>query len=140
MKKFIVILSLFLGGFVLTAKAQDDANERSTRQQKIEALYIAFMTKELNLTETEAQKFWPVHKEYDNEVKGVNMEMPELQRQQAVLDIKKKYQERFVKILGNTRTDDFFRKDMEFRKQLVERLRNMREQRKANGQRPRGNQ
>lgn len=140
MKKILIILSFFIGGFAFTAHAQDESNERSTRQQKIEALYIAFITRELNLNETEAQKFWPVHKEYDNEIKTVSPDMPELQRQQAILDIKKKYQERFNKILGSQRTDDFFRKDLEFRKQLVERLRKLREERNKNGQRPRRNQ
>lgn len=140
MKKILLIFSFFIGGLAFNAHAQDDSNDRSTRQQKVEALYIAFITRELNLTESEAQKFWPVHKEYDNEIKTVSPDMPELQRQQAILDIKKKFQERFVKILGNQRTDDFFRKDLEFRKQLVERLKKLREQRNGNGPRPRRNQ
>lgn len=101
-------------------------NVRTERAEKIEALYIAFITRELKLTEEEAQKFWPVHTQYDDETRNIKADMPELDRQQAILNIMKKYQDRFSKIIGNGRTDDFFRKDAEFRKKLTERLGKMR--------------
>jgi Skp family chaperone for outer membrane proteins len=98
------------------------------KEQKIQALYVAYITQELKLTEEEAQKFWPVHAQYDNEIKALKSESSELERQQSVLNIKKKYQDRFTKILGAQRTNDFYIKDGEFRKKLIERLRNMRQQ------------
>ncbi|HRD57201.1 MAG TPA: hypothetical protein PK504_04090 [Ferruginibacter sp.] len=104
--------------------AQNDDNPKA---QKIEALYVAYITKELKLTEAEAQKFWPVHTQYDNEIRAVNTN-DELARQEAQLKIKKKYQDRFTKILGTERTNSFFVKDGEFRKKLVDRLRKMRQQ------------
>lgn len=97
------------------------------RAEKIEALYVAFITRELNLSEEDAQKFWPIHAQYDADLKGLKRDMPELDKQQAILNIKKKYQDKFIKVLGNSRTDDFYRKDAEFRKKLVERLQEMRE-------------
>lgn len=106
--------------------AQTGGNGKN--QQKIQALYIAYISQELKLTEDEAKKFWPVHSEYDNEIKSLRSETSELERQQAVLNIKKKYQERFTKILGAQRTNEFYIKDGEFRKKLVEKLRNMRQQ------------
>ncbi len=126
MKKFILSLVIF-AGFAAQAQPGND------RQEKVEALYVAYMTRELNLTEEDAQKFWPVHAQFDNEVKALKMESSELDRQQAVLNIKKKYQDRFTKILGATRTNDFFVKDGEFRKKLVERLKKMRQQNQGNG-------
>jgi hypothetical protein len=122
---------LLLGGF--GAFAQEDVNPN--REQKIQALYIAYITKELNLSESDAQKFWPVHAQYDTEIKAVSS-TDELARQQATLNIKKKYQERFTKILGQQRTNDFFIKDGEFRKKLVDRLRQMRQQRQGNNKKP----
>lgn len=113
--------------------AQDDKDNSQQREQKVQALYVAYITQQLKLTEDEAKKFWPVHAEFDGEIRSVKLDMPELERQQTVLNIKKKYQDRFSKIIGNSRTDDFFRTDAEFRKKLVERLRKMREN---NGQRP----
>ena len=105
-----------------------DKTDQPNREQKIQALYIAYMTRQLNLTEDEAQRFWPVHSLYENEIKGISKDQDELDKQQAVLDIKKKYQDRFVKIIGLPRTNDFFKKDNEFRKQMLERLKKMRQQ------------
>jgi hypothetical protein len=126
MNHFIIYILLVMG---VGAQAQPPNNNR---EQKIEALYIAYMTRELNLSEEDAQKFWPVHAQYDNEIKALKMETAELERQQAVLNIKKKYQDRFTRILGANRTNDFFVKDGEFRKKLIERLKNMRQQNQNN--------
>ena len=126
MKNFILSLLVF-AGFAAQAQPAND------RQQKVEALYIAYMTRELKLTEDEAQKFWPVHGQFDNEISALKIDATELDRQQAVLNIKKKYQDRFTRILGAQRTNDFFIKDGEFRKKLVERLRKMRQQNQGNG-------
>lgn len=123
--KHLILYIFLLCGF--TAEAQQGGKE-----QKIEALYVAYMTRELKLTEEDAQKFWPVHALYDGEIRALRSESSELDRQQAVLNIKKKYQDRFSKILGATRTNDFFIKDGEFRKKLIERLKNMRQQNQQN--------
>lgn len=121
MKHFIFSI-LILCGFA--AQAQPGGN----RGDKIEALYVAYITRELSLTEDDAKKFWPVHGQYDGEMKTLKGEDNEIERQQAVLNIKKKYQDRFIKILGAERTNNFFIKDGEFRKKLVDRLKNMRQQ------------
>jgi hypothetical protein len=126
MKHILLAISFFLGS-ISFGFAQENEADPVKREQKVQALYIAYMTQQLNLTEDEAQKFWPVHKLYHTDIKAIDFSKPELQRQQAVLDVKKKYYDRFSKILGNTRTDDFFRKDMEFQKKLIERLRKIRE-------------
>ena len=123
MKHLLTYIFLLLGTASF-AQPGDDGK----REQKIQALYVAYISQELKLTEEEAQKFWPVHSQYDNEIRGLKNESPELERQQAGLNIKKKYQDRFVKILGAQRTNDFYVQDGEFRKKLVERLRKMRQQ------------
>ncbi|HMT96851.1 MAG TPA: hypothetical protein PKC62_09205 [Ferruginibacter sp.] len=133
MKK-ILLTSIFFLGMLLPLFAQPGGDKPANDPgQKIQALYIAFISRELKLTEAEAQKFWPVHTEFDNEVKAVKPEMNELDRQQAVLNIKKKYQDRFVKIIGPDRTNNFYKVDAEFRKKLVERLQKLRQQRMNGG-------
>ncbi len=134
MKHILLFITLLTGSFSF-AYAQGDEPDAGKRAEKIQALYAAYMTQQLNLSEEEAQKFWPLHKQFDNDIKGIDQNIPELDRQQAILDVKKRYQERFTKILGNNRTDAFFRKDMEFRKKLVDTIRNRRQQNNAN-QRP----
>jgi GTP cyclohydrolase III len=127
MKHFFLYIFLFLG---FAAHAQQPEN--SNKEQKIQALYIAYMSKELKLSEDEAQKFWPLHSEFDNELRGVSTNLSVLERQQTVLNIKKKYQDRFSRVLGTGRTNEFFLKDGEFRAKLVERLKAMRQQNQQN--------
>lgn len=129
MKQLLLLVLLFTG---LVSQAQQPGS--ANREQKIEALYVAYMTKELKLNEDEAKKFWPIHTSYDQEVRAVRNESNEIERQQAVLNIKKKYQDRFVNVLGQERTNNFFIKDAEFRKKLVDQLRKMRQQNQQNRQ------
>jgi len=124
MKKYLLILITFLTA-AFSVTAQDDLPEGGAkRQEKIRALYVAFITEKLALTPDEAQKFWPVHTQFSNELKGVNKGLPELQKQQAQLDIKKKYQDGFNRILGNQRTERFFKLDGEFKQKLIDRIKN----------------
>lgn len=128
MKPLLLIFSIFLSSFGIVQAQEQREPDPIKKEQKIKALYVAYISQELKLTEDEAQKFWPVHTQFDSEIRTVKSDMSELDRQQAVLNVKKRYQDKFVKILGNDRANDFFRKDAEFRKKLVERLRNMRQQ------------
>ncbi len=129
MKKIVLffLLCLFFGMHVSAQQHQDQ------KSQKIQALYIAYITRELQLNETEAQKFWPLHNQYDTELKTIHLNnLPELEREEASLKVKKAYRDRFTKIIGTNRTDDFFKKDAEFRQKLIERLKERQEKRKDN--------
>jgi hypothetical protein len=130
MKKILLylLILIFWGSITNAQNAQPD-NEARNKGEKIKALYVAYMTKELSINETEAQKFWPVHQEYEQEMKSLmQKDMTELEREEGALNVKKKYQNRFSKIIGNDRTDDFYRKDGEFRKKLVEQIKKRRQQ------------
>jgi hypothetical protein len=121
MKKYLLILTLLLGSLSV-AFAQE--GEGMDKQEKIQALYVAYVTQQLQLTPDEAQKFWPLHTQFANELKGVNKDLPELDKEQARLNIKKKYQDNFSKILGANRCERFFKMNDEFKKKLRERLQN----------------
>ena len=123
MKHILLYISIFIC-FINMALAQPDP---AKREEKIQALYIAYVTQQLKLTEDEAQKFWPVHAQYDNEIKAVRSDLTELDHQQAALNVKKKYQDKFIKILGADRANEFFKTDAEFRKKMIERLRKLRQ-------------
>ncbi len=134
MKQFLITAALILNSF-FAATAQDvqPPADESLKQEKIQALYVAYITQQLQLTPEEAQKFWPVHTQFTNELKGVKKELPELEKQQTILNIKKKYQNNFNGILGNKRCERFFRMDGEFKRKLLERIR---KQRAGEPQRP----
>ena len=135
MKKFILYLVLAFAVFSAKAQTEDLGVDvqNPKKEEKIKALYVAYISQQLSLTADEAQKFWPVHSQYDAELKSINASnVSELDRQQAVLNVKKKYQGNFSKILGNERSNSFYKQDGEFRKKMVERLKQIRQQRKIN--------
>lgn len=123
MKKYILILIMLAGSFSM-AFAQDQGGDDLTRQEKIQALYVAYVTQQLQLTPDEAQKFWPLHTQFTAELKAVKKDLSELDKQQARLDIKKKYQDNFNKIIGANRCERFFRMESEFREKLKNRVNN----------------
>jgi hypothetical protein len=58
MKKNIIILFFISAGLF----AQPD------RHEKIRTLKIAYLTQELSLTSSEAEKFWPIYNEHDSRI------------------------------------------------------------------------
>jgi hypothetical protein len=142
MKKFLLYISFILVGFTSAAQSTDAEVEdqlNPKKEERIKALYVAYITRELNLTPDEAQKFWPVHAQYEAELKTINASTTdELVKQQSVLNVKKKYQANFNKLLGGDRCNNFYRQDAAFREKLRNRLKQMRQQRMNNGGRPDG--
>src|SRR6187402_2660825 len=61
LKKIFPILFLFLS---FSFYAQNDKNN-DTKEQ-IRAMKVAFFTTELDLTSSEAEKFWPIYNVYDD--------------------------------------------------------------------------
>jgi hypothetical protein len=122
MKKYILILTLLLGSLSMSFAQENQAVNEITKQERIKALYVAYVTQQLALTPDEAQKFWPVHTQFENDLKGVKTDLPELDKQQARLDIKKRYQDNFNKIIGTNRCERFFTMDGEFKRKLMDRV------------------
>jgi hypothetical protein len=132
MKKYLLILTLLLGSFSMAFAQDNQGGDEQTRQERLKALYVAYVTKQLEFTPEEAQKFWPVHTQFENELKSIKADLPELDRQQLILNIKRKYQDNFVKIIGTNRCERFFKMREEFGNKLKERIQKQRN----NQQRP----
>lgn len=96
-------------------------------KERLQAIQIAYLTRELNLTTQEAEKFWPVYNRYQDEMKAVLKNRNEedvLDKQQQVLDIRKKYKADFNKILGADRTNKLYEAEMRFREMVKKELQN----------------
>jgi len=102
LKKIIISLLATIALQVL-AMAQHHPNPQAEqRKEKIEALKIAYITKELSLTPEEAQVFWPVYNEYQNK-----QEM-----------LRKEFRQKFKKPLSfetDKEAEDFLAADIKFR-------------------------
>jgi hypothetical protein len=53
---------------------------QNANRQRLDAYKIAFFTKRLNLTSREAEKFWPVYNEYQDNKNKIQIERRELNR------------------------------------------------------------
>ena len=75
------------------------------RGERIEALKVAFITKQLQLTSQEAQKFWPVYNGYENEMKSMVRDHrqkggSEIELEEKILNMHKKYKPDFLKVIS----------------------------------------
>lgn len=130
MKK-LPIIAIFVAALCYTSNAQPP-----NRANRIEALKVAYITRMLNLTSEEAQKFWPVYNIYFEELKQARRsnKEDELKFEEDALNVRKKYKSEFKKILNDDiRVNKVFRVDIEFRNELQKELKKrqqMRQQQK----------
>ncbi len=113
----------FLLAFVAVTslvKAQETTHSSQKKQENIEALKIAFLSKELVLTPEEAQKFWPLYDQYSKELKLLKTDHTDvLERDEKVLNLRKSYKEQFTKIIGNQRVNDMYKAEGKFHQLLI---------------------
>jgi len=128
MKKiYLIIAFACIAGF---ARAQEEIPSEK-QQQNIEALKVAFISKELDLTPEEAQKFWPVYNQYSKELNtALRDDKDLLARDEKVLTLRKSYKDQFTKVLGQERMNRVFNSEGRFRQLLIKA--NMRNQNKQN--------
>ena len=141
MKKLYIILSFL--SVALMANAQETTPDLSEKkQQDIEALKVALISKELELTPDEAQKFWPVYNQYSKDMNdAVKDNPPVIERDEKVLAVRKKYRDNFVKILGTQqRMDRMFGVDVKIRHILIKALQRQQMKRALRNNRPLRNQ
>jgi hypothetical protein len=134
MKKIIYMLTLALG---VTVVAVAQENGQGKDDGRIEALKIAYLTKKLNLSTEEAQKFWPIYNQYIAEVRKVRIDARqnkegEIQTEEKLLHIRKRYNGEFSKVLSAEKTNSFFRAEKEFGTFLQKELLERRQQRLEN--------
>ncbi|CAN5317914.1 hypothetical protein BH09BAC2_BH09BAC2_06440 [soil metagenome] len=124
MKKILISL-LFLINSIGFLYAQDE--EAAKKNEKIQALKVAFITQKLELSSEDAQKFWPVYSRYENDMKQAittGGQGDVLARDEQLLNIRKKYRNEFSTVLGNQRVNTLFKTENDFRGILMRHLRN----------------
>lgn len=130
MKKIYLIL--IFAGITGFASAQEEQPSEK-KQQDIEALKIAFISKELELTPDEAQKFWPVYNQYSKELKStIRNDGDVLDRDEKVLNLRKRYRDQFSKVLGPERMNRIFVSEGKFHQLLIKSMRNQNQRNRAN--------
>lgn len=140
MKKLLLIVTFFMT-LAGTALSQDGEAEKKNPGGRVEALKIAYLTQKLNLSTDEAQKFWPIYNKYAAEIRKVRTDgrankENEIDIEEKLLAIRKKYNTEFTKALSPEKVNAFFKAEKEFgsvlQKELMERRQQRQEARKGN--------
>ena len=127
--------------------AQPRGPRQQERQENIESMKIAFITKKLNLSPEEAQLFWPVYNQYSDKIKDLRQkhrqdlkvvkdnfdEMSDKEVEQAVdneiifkqkeLDLQKEYHSKFKAVLPIKKVARLYAAEEQFKRILLEKLR-----------------
>jgi Spy/CpxP family protein refolding chaperone len=153
MKNISILLMLLVS---MSAFAQP--KDFKEKKEKLDAMRVAFITDELELTPEEAQKFWPVFNERNNKIETLRREMMEtmfklknqgkslddltdaeiekmmkmrFQNEKEIAKINEAYHERIVATVGLRKTAKLYMSEMHFQRKLIERSRGG----KGNGER-----
>lgn len=108
MNKMKYLFGLLLMTCALTAFAQpgmdDDMDEN--RREKIETLKRAYISEKLDLTVTEAEKFWPIYNEFDNKREAVRKNMRTTQKKLKAGDLAEKETIQMIDQIGQYRKEE----------------------------------
>jgi hypothetical protein len=126
MKK-IFFLILLNAGLAIPALAQN--NQRDL--EKLQAYKVAFLSRKLDLTTEEAQKFWPIYNKYEAELRDARIERrgnkKEIEMEEKILNIRKKYNGEFEKAIPSEKVNQLFKSEREFnniiQKEIIDRNR-----------------
>ncbi|HEY4063263.1 MAG TPA: hypothetical protein VGM30_15260 [Puia sp.] len=133
MKKLLSVLVL-LSCLALPAMSQGGGGGKR-QGGAIEAWKTAFITRRLDLSTEEAQRFWPIYNVYSAEVRqayfNYRSNNNEIQLDESLLNIRKKYSIEFTKALSPGKVNDFFRAEKDFNTLVIKE-----QQRRQNMRRP----
>ncbi len=126
MKK--ILLSLIFLLFAAAGLTYSQAGPGGRGGERIEALRIAFITKQLQLTPQEAEKFWPVYNIYDNDMRNTVRDHreksgSELELEEKILNLHKKYKPDFLKVISEEKFDRLMAAERSWRELLQKEMR-----------------
>jgi len=137
-----VFKTIFLSLLSIWAFAQDEEIPQPQDQKvrdKIEAARIAYITDQLQLTPGEAEKFWPIYREFAEKRRGIRQQLreartanPEQTDQEAVdqqfkmkqqeLDLEKDYSGRLLKVISAQKLRTLPQAERKFRQMILEQI------------------
>lgn len=142
MKNMKLTRSLLL--FILAVLISTTAFAQSKKGERIHALKVSFITNKLKLSSAQAEQFWPIYNKYEQDVRTTRKEYLALGKsrnkrmtdaearqyvennldfQEAVIDLKRRYKGQFLKIISAQQVADLYTAEREFKQMLIQRLR-----------------
>ncbi|MBD1429051.1 hypothetical protein G5B32_03900 [Sphingobacterium sp. SGL-16] len=132
--RYIILTICFIFTLHLSSQAQQNF-------EAIESEKIAYITKELKLSPSEAERFFPIYNQYNKEMwdlkrakRGFNVRGNSLNAEKRdviafdakEVELKKSYRAEFAKIVGQTRASQFFQVEEDFFNLLRSKIQNSR--------------
>lgn len=156
----LAFLASLFGG---TASAQNEGFMQNPRE-RLKAMRVAFITQRVELSASQAQRFWPVFNELQDKLDDLDAEKKKLNHntlqdhrsgeltdqqlresmarnfeiEQEVLNLRKTYHDRFLGIISPKQVASLYMAEQAFKKFLIEelqRLQQQRQQRRRGGNR-----
>ncbi len=132
----------------LLAIATSTYAQPQKKKEEMKAMKVGFITKELNLTADEAQKFWPVYNEFQDKMEKLHKERKEIHKatkdkgsidslsnaeveklvdkemllQEKELQIKKEFHVKVKTVLPIKKVAKLYRAEHEFRRQILKKM------------------
>jgi hypothetical protein len=141
MKKLILGLILTLAQ-ALTLETSY-AQIQKPHAKEIEAIKIGYITRRLDLTPEESQKFWPAYNQFQKDLSFLNQQKKQTRIQNAnnaeqlidddfsfdtkILELRKKYRIKFNQVISDEKVKRLYIAEREFREELIIQLRQRRE-------------
>jgi len=139
----------------LGAQAQREGDDDEKREDRIERLKRVYITEKLDLTVAEAEKFWPIYNEYSKKRKDVRRKirlahqstessgmtekaMRDLNAQITTfrheeVDLDSAFMLDVLQVLGPEKAARLVKLEQEFRRELMERMQERRDDRRSDG-------
>jgi hypothetical protein len=134
--KHIIIIFLVLGGYQAYSQPRNSFRSNSSSLKKVEDARDNYVINQLDLNEEQKAKFWPLYRQYHDEItvvrrlkrQNLNFNKSEdqmdkdAQYDQQLLDIKKRYNHEFAKIMPAKKINLIYQSEREFTKELFNQL------------------
>lgn len=132
--KILLVLGMFIGSLNLAAQ--------TTARDKIEAAKIGMITERLNLTSEQAEKFWPIYKEFNQKRSTIRKEFrrtkrslegtsedndrllieKRLESKEKQLNLEKEYSSKMARVISSGQINSLRKAEEDFRKMLLRRV------------------
>lgn len=146
MKQVLKNVWLLIFGTVLiittSATAQERGGNPGRMKEKLKSHKIAFLTDRMQLTEAEAEKFWPLYRSFEAErrelkedifIENLNADISEKEAEKALdnmidiktkeLDLQKKYIGKFRSVISAKKVIALYKAEKEFKASMVKKIR-----------------
>ncbi len=119
-KKCFFIFLLLICSYLCNAQLLSGGRDR------LETIKMSYITKKLNLSDKEAQKFWVIYPQYLKDLSTVRHNCPNdaIKREEGILDVRKKCRNQMIPILKDSqRVNEVFTLEKNYREMLRKELR-----------------